>query len=141
MKKEKVILSFIATLIGLLVAGIAFYIYEVPKTITPPNIKTVSIVSPSPTITPSIFLNLNEPKDEDVVNKKIITVSGKTIADATVVILTDTSQEVVSPSIDGAFSTTINIENGQNFIEISAIAPNGESTRLTRTVTYSTEEF
>jgi len=139
MKKEKVILSFIATLIGLMVAGGAFYFYESSK--VPPKIKTISIISPTPTPKPSIFLSLDRPKDEEVVSKKVITISGKTIPDSIVSIITENSQDIITPALNGDFSTTINVDDSQNLIEITAIAPNGESAKALRTVTFSTEEF
>lgn len=70
MKIEKVVLSLLAVFLGLLVAGIAFYIYENAKTIPPPEIKTVSISPPTPTLKPSIFLSIDKPKDEEVFEKK-----------------------------------------------------------------------
>lgn len=141
MKKEKVIFSFIATLIGLLVAGSAFYFYESSKTVPDSNIKTITIISPTPTPKPSIFLTLDSPKDETVVSKKIITISGKTIPEAIVSIITKNAQDIITPALNGDFSTTITLEDGQNLIEITAISPNGEDVKHTRTVTFSMEEF
>jgi hypothetical protein len=140
MKNEKLILSIAAILFGLVVAGIAFFIFQTTKTV-PANTKIVSIVSPSPTPLPSISLTLDRPKDEEVVNDKVLTVSGKTQSNAVVVVLTDSSEDVVSPSADGAFSTTVNLSDGQNMLEVSSIAPNGESVIIKKTVTYSQEEF
>lgn len=141
MKKEKIILSFIATLIGLLFAGVAFYIYESSKAIPQEKIKTVKVTPPSPTPKKVIFLNLDKPKDEEVVSKKIITVSGKTTPDATIVILSKNFQEVVTPAENGDFSLTMTIEDGLNIVQVTAIAPNGEEAKLTRAITFSTEEF
>lgn len=131
----------LAVFFGLLVAGIAFYIYENTKTISPSEIKTVSIATPTPTLKPSIFLSIDKPKDEEVFEKKIISISGKTTVEAIVVILTNNDEEVLTPTNSGNFSTTTTIVDGQNLIEITAIAPNGESTRSLRTVTFSTEKF
>ena len=141
MKTEKLILYFIATLFGLIVAGIAFYLFQTTKTI-PSNKKTVSITnSPTPTPLPSIFLIVDRPKDEDVVNNKIVVVSGKTTTNAVVVVIANSYEDVVTPSANGDFSTSVNIADGQNVIEITSIAPNGESARIKKTVTYSQEEF
>ncbi|MDP2585737.1 MAG: hypothetical protein Q8P29_02550 [Candidatus Levybacteria bacterium] len=142
MKKEKLILSFIATLFGLLVAGIAFYLFQATKTV--PNTtttKTISITSPTPTRYPSISLTLDRPKDEEVVNSKILIVSGKTQSNAVIVVITDSSEDVITPSSKGDFSTTVNLDDGQNILEVIAIAPNGESVTSKKTVTYSQEEF
>lgn len=141
MKKEKVILSFIAAVIGLMVAGSAFYFYESAKTVQPSKIKTITIVASSPTPKPSIFLSLDRPRDEEVVSKKVITISGKTIPDAIVSIITQNSQDIITPALNGDFSTTVTVEDGQNLIEITAISPNGEDVKVTRTITLSTEEF
>lgn len=141
MKKEKVVLAFIAALIGLLVAGIAFYLYQSTKVVSPSKLKTSQVASPTPTPTSENFLTANQPKDEDVVNKKVVIVSGKTSPDATVVMLTSLDQQVVNPSTDGDFSTTVNIDDGENVIEITAALPNGQQSTVKRTVTFSTEEF
>jgi hypothetical protein len=141
MKKEKLILSFVAIFFGLLVAGIAFYLFQTTKTIPNSNSKTISLISPSPTIPPSISLTLDQPKDEAVVDSKVLVVSGKTQSNAVVVITTDSSEDVVTPSENGGFSTTVNLDNGQNMLEVTSIAPNGESVTIKKTVTYSQEEF
>ncbi len=141
MKTEKLILSFIATLFGLLVAGVAFYLFQATKTITPSNTKTISFASPSPTPLPSIFLTVDRPKDEEVVTSKILIVSGRSTGNAVVIVMTDSFEDVITPSANGDFSTSVSINDGQNIVEITAIAPNGESTTIKKTVTYSQEEF
>jgi hypothetical protein len=140
MNKEKIILSFIAIAFGLIVAGIAFYFYQTTKPIDN-NSKTISIVSPTPEAKPSITLTLDAPIDEEVVDKNELTVSGKTTSNATVVITTDISQDVITPEEDGKFSTTVTLDDGQNMLEVTAISPNGENVTIKRTVTYSEEEF
>jgi len=141
MKKEKLILYFVATLFGLLVAGIAFYLFQTTRTIPTTATKTITLASPTPTSAPSISLALNQPADEEVVNSKVLIVSGKTQSNAIVVVITDSSQDVITPSANGNFSTTVNLDNDQNILEVTAIAPNGESVTSKKTVTYSQEEF
>lgn len=141
MKQERVILSFIAVLIGLLVAGALFYFYQSTKVIPTSNTDTTNLSSPTPTEKPTIFLSLSKPENESVVTSKTLSIQGKVNPDATVIIITDSGQEVISPSAQGDFSTTVTIEEGQNLIEVRAILPNGETTKVERTVTYSTEEF
>lgn len=141
MKKERVLLSFIATLIGILVTAIAFYLYQSTKTIPPSKIKTISVSAPTPTPKPSIFLNISKPVDESVVSKKVITISGTTTSDATVIILTPIDQEIALPTPNGDFSTTIDIDDDQNVIEIISVRTNGEEIKVQKTITFSTEEF
>ena len=141
MKEEKLILSFVAIVFGLLVAGIAFYFFQTTKTVPNANTKTIPFVSPSPTSSPSISLTLDQPKDEEVVDSKKLAISGKTQSNAIVIVITDSSEDVITPLANGEFSTTVNLDDGQNILEIISIAPNGESVTIKKTVTYSQEEF
>jgi hypothetical protein len=141
MKKEKLILSFVATFFGLLVAGIVFYFYQTTKIVPDTTIKTIAVASPTPTAIPTISLILDRPKDEAVVDSKILVVSGKTQGNAVVVVITNSSEDVVTPTANGDFSTTVNLDDGENILEVISIAPNGESITIKRTVTYSQEEF
>lgn len=141
MNSEKIILSIIALLAGLLVAGAGFYFYQSTKAITPSDNKSISITPPTPTSSESAFLTISSPQDEEVVDKKVITVSGTTRKDAVILISSNTADEVVVPAQNGAFTTTIAIEDDQNKIEITAILPTGEEITEIRTVTYSTENF
>ncbi len=141
MKKDKLLRSFIATLFGLLVAGIAFYVFQATKIVDPSNTKVISFTTPTPMPAPSIFLTLDRPKDEEVVTSKILIIGGKTNSNAAVVVMTETFEDVITPSSNGDFSITALLDDGQNIIEVTAISPNGESATIKRTVTYSQEQF
>jgi len=142
MKAEKIILSFVALLAGLAAAGGAFYLYQSTKTIPEPSKKTLGINVPSPTPEKSnIFVTVDKPKDEEVVENKTVTITGKTAADAVIIISTPLSEEVITPATNGDFSSSVTIDDGQNQIEVIAVAPNGEQAKTTRTITFSTENF
>lgn len=141
MKQERVILSFIMVIIGLLVAGVAFYLYQGTKSV--PSSKTsILVASPTPTpITTSVYLNVSSPTDESVVGNKTVTVSGKTTPDATIVIMTNSDQKVIVPSGVGDFSTTIIITDGANLIRVTSFGSDGQSETIQKTITYSIEDF
>jgi len=141
MKQERVILSFIMVLIGLLVAGALFYFYQSTKAVSPSTTTIVNRITPIPTPKPKLYLSFNKLPDEQVVSNKTLSISGKTNPDATLIIITSADQQVIQPSTQGDFSTTITLDNGQNLIEIHSILPSGETIVTRRTVTYSTEEF
>lgn len=141
MKTEKIVLSFIAITVGVLVAGVIFYIYQATKTISPPKTKTVSIQTPSPIPKPTIFLTVDAPKDEEVFDKRTISISGKTAPSSIIIISTQTDDQVITPAQNGNFSTSVVIGDGQNIIEITTVLPSGEETKIIRTVTFSTETF
>ncbi|MBP9719001.1 MAG: hypothetical protein KBD46_00890 [Candidatus Levybacteria bacterium] len=141
MKTEKIVISFIAIFIGIVVAGIAFYIYQSTKVVPPSQTKTVSITPPTPTPKATIYLTLSAPLEGEVFDKKVITVSGKTVPGSLVILSTDVSDQVVSPTSVGDFSSTVTIGENGNTLTVTAIAPNGEQITQTRTVTFSTESF
>ena len=141
MKQERVILSFVAVLIGLLAAGVAFYFYQSTKTVSNPNQITLNAPSPTPTPRPTVYISLSNPNDETIVSSKTLTINGKTNPNATIIIYTSDDQQVIQPSTQGDFSTTIAIDDGENLIKITSILPGGEITSVQRTVTYSTENF
>ena len=143
MKTERLILSFVALLIGLGVAGAAFYFYQSTKVIKKEDKpKTISILSPTPTPDISGYvLTIDSPKDEEVVSRKTITISGKTASDATVIITTETDEQVISPAKNGNFNTTQTIIDGANILQITAVFPDGGEKHVTKTVCYTSESF
>ena len=140
MKQERVILSFVMVLIGLVVAGVLFYFYQSTK-VVPDRSTSSQITTPTPSPKPTIFLSLSQPINESVVANKTLTVSGKTEPGATVIVFTGSDQDILQPSAQGDFSTTITLASDQNIITVWAINPNGESASIQRTVTYSTDNF
>ncbi len=143
MKAERVILSFIAVVVGLVAAGGAFYLYQLTK-VVPDKDKTLSLlpkVSVSPTPDKANLLTLDSPTDEEVVNKKVITISGKTRSDAVIMVNSEDNDQVVNPASNGNFSVSLSIPDGTTIIYVTAIYPNGEEETIKRTVTFSTENF
>ena len=144
MKAERVFLSFIAVLVGLVAAGAAFYLYQMTKTIPPKNAEPLGVktkITPTPTPDKSNFLSIDSPKDEEVVAKKTITIAGKTAPDATLVISSEDSDQVVKPATNGDFTLSQTILDGTNVLKVTAIFSSGEEKSVTKTVTYSTESF
>lgn len=144
MNAEKVILSFVAVIAGLIVATLAFYLYQGTKVINP---KTTAIaqISAAPTELPikesNLFLTIDQPSNESVITTKALTVAGKTTPNTTVIVTSANNDQVFMSNSTGGFSTTINIDSGENKIIITAIASSGEEKQEIITVTSSTEQF
>ncbi len=147
MRKEKLILSFVAALVGILDAGIAFYFYQSTKEISIPDINTSQEEkkepSPSPTPTPQQKdeITISEPNDEAIVGKKTITIKGKTVKDSIVLVSSSSNSILTAASENGEFSTEFDIEEGVNVLQFTAFLPDGKEENTVRTVTYSTESF
>src|SRR4051812_8134696 len=110
MKTEKIVISFIAVFVGILFAGIAFYLYQSTRVVSSSQTKTVAISPPTPTPKATIYLSLETPAEGEVFDKKVVTISGKTTPGSLVVISTDVDDQVVSPSVIGNFSATATID-------------------------------
>lgn len=140
MRIEKIILAIAGILAGLFVAGIAFYIYQTTKTLSPTSIQTITVQKPTPSAN-DVPLVIENPADESVVTSKILQITGKTDSKATVVVTTDTNDVVVQPSSDGNFSLTITLDSGENRILITSIMPDGTESQKTLTVSQTTQDF
>ena len=144
MKAEKVILSFVAVFVGLLAAGVAFYLYQTTRTIPeekPQPLGTNTQMRVSPTPQDTNILTIDSPKDEEVSDKKVITVKGKTTKGTTVTVSTQDSDQIVKPADNGEFTFTQTIPDGTSIIQFSAIFPDGQEKKVLKTVTFSTESF
>lgn len=142
MKAERLILSLIALFIGLLVAGGAFYIYQMTKQIPQNKSDTITIKShPTPTPSSNGYLTVDSPKDASLADRKTINISGKTLPGSTIVISTESDDQVVKPTSTGSFNLTETIDDGVNIISITSIFPDGTEKTIKKLVTYTTEDF
>lgn len=144
MRAEKIILSLVAIIVGLGAAGVAFYLYQMTKTVPASKTQGISIqnqITPTPTPNTRNFLTVENPKDESVSSSKTITISGKTEPGATIIVSTENNDQVVNAASNGDFTLTNAIDSGTNVIQITAVFTNGEEKKVIRTVTYSTESF
>ncbi len=146
MKAERVILSFIAVLVGLMVAGGTFYVYDhYFKSAPKPAVQIITVkptLIPSPTSAPKgDFFTITEPTDESVLTTHAITVSGKATKGSIIVVSTTSSDQVGVAANDGTYSLSTTIDNDTNPLYITAIFPDGTEQTMVRTLTYSTQQF
>jgi hypothetical protein len=143
MKAEKVILSFVAVFVGLIAAGVAFYLYQTTKVIPDQSKPTATKVAIQATPTPSgsDTFTVDTPQDEQVFDKKLITIKGTTVKGAVVTVSTDNTDQVVQPADNGSFTLTQTIPDGTSVVQVSAIFPDGTQKSINKTVTFSTANF
>ncbi len=141
MKTERVVLSVVAIFIGLLVAGVAFFIYQSTRSLNPSKIPTITIANPTPTPALDIYLTVDSPADESVQSTKSLTITGRTTPGATLIVTSDATDQVVTPATNGNYSVTTTLSSGENVISLTAISPSGEEVQKSITITYSTENF
>lgn len=144
MKAEKVILSFVAVFVGLIAAGVAFYLYQSTKVIptdqTKPSATAVNIQPTKAPVATDVF-TVDSPTDEQVFGQKLITIKGTSVKGATITVSTDDSDQVVQPADNGDYTLTQTIPDGTSVVEFTAIFPDGTEKTIERTVTFSTANF
>lgn len=144
MRAEKVILSFVAVFVGLIAAGVAFYLYQTTQTIptdqTKPSATKISILPKKISTNTDIF-TVETPTDGQVFDQKLINIKGTAVKGATITISTDDNDQVVQPADNGDFTLTQTIPDGTSIIEFSVIFPDGMEKKIDRTVTFSTANF
>lgn len=84
-------------------------------------------------------LNLSEPTEATTVSQPVITISGTTSGEATVLISGGASDLVIDST--GRFTTSYTLLEGENELTISAIGANGEQATTTRNIFYTTESL
>ncbi|HRN96317.1 MAG TPA: hypothetical protein PLD54_02630 [Candidatus Levybacteria bacterium] len=144
--KERIIIVFVAVIIGLVLTTVGYLLYQSFDTpATPsPNEQVQNPTQPvttSPTPDKSFFITVTEPQPESITNKRTITVTGTTNPGNTVVISSNQDDVVAQPKDDGTFSTTITINAGTNVLVARAVNAQGDSVEETRIVTFVSEDF
>lgn len=125
---------------GILGLAIAFGAWRANQVLTPQNQVSQTKASPSPTpTTTELSLIITSPEDESVVNQNEITVEGKTIPSATVVITSQSGEIIVVSEQDGSWSGQIELDPGANIITVTAFSREGESVEKQMTLAFSTE--
>lgn len=144
--KERIIIVFVAVIIGLVLTTVGYLIYQSFQTPSTPPTDTTTTKSEqqtqlSPTPDKSFFITITEPQPESITDKRTVTISGTTNPGNTVIISSNQDDVVAEPKADGTFSTSITINAGPNVIIARAMNDNGESVEETRVVTFVSEDF
>lgn len=79
-------------------------------------------------------LVLTSPEIGQITQQDQITVSGTAEPDAVVVVFVNTEESILTADGDGSFTTTITLEPGANFITVTTVADDGQTTTIDRLV-------
>lgn len=140
--KERLIIVFVAVAIGLIVTTAAFFIYQSTKSINKESAtKNKAKINTVGRTNGKLYLTIDEPKDEAVFSTRTIQLKGRTNAENTLIVSSNQEDVVASPTDDGTYAITLNIDVGTNKIIVKAVAPDGSEIEETKVVSFSTEEF
>jgi len=147
MKKELIIAILIGVILGFTITGL-FWIKKRGKINLPLAEESVQEEVPEekPTSTPTpiektVSLEIEEPENEIISQTEKLTIKGKSIPSATIVVVWEEGEDILVANEDGKFETEITLIGGENIIDISAYDDEGNSTSKTITATYSTAKI
>lgn len=138
--KERIVIIFIAVTLGLLATTIGFFLYEGAKPSKVITDKAPSQAAVRPAKNDGITLKITAPQNESLTSNRTVQVKGVTDPENTIVISTNESDTVVSPTSQGDFTASLSIDAGVNKLIVEAIAPSGENKKEIRTISFSTED-
>lgn len=140
--KERLIIVFVAVAIGLIVTTAAFFIYQSTRSISKESAtKNKTKTNTAGRLDGKLYLTIDEPKDEAVLTTRTIQLKGRTNAENTLIVSSNQEDVIASPTADGTYAITLNIDVGTNKIIVKAVAPDGSEIEEARIVSFSTEEF
>jgi len=139
--KERLIIIVLAIISGLVITTIAFFIYQnfISKTNT--ATEKVNTQEAAPEASKDLLLEISDPLDGSLTDKRTISVKGSTNPENVVVVSSNQEDNSGKPTTDGKFSISVTIDAGANFIVVRSIAPDGNEIKKEIVVTYTTEEF
>lgn len=86
-----------------------------------------------------LFLTLESPSDETLVENNTLVVKGKTLPNTTVVFYTEENDGSAESNASGEFEGTIPLVSGINTLTVAAFGENGEEESMTVDVVYDQE--
>jgi len=136
----------IAIVIGLVIGGVIIGgIYRAKTAID----KHLSSALPAATATPTsetqenpgLPLNITTPIDGSVTDTAKLELSGNTLKDTYITILTEKNEYIIVPSDTGNFSQEITLIKGANTIIVTVYTQDGNKTEKTLNLVYTTADL
>ena len=110
-----------------------------PEKLEKPELEKLE-TTPTPTL-PPVSLTIDEPKDESIIDKEKVNLSGKSDPRAILAIFTEEGELIIEADEEGRFQTEIKLVEGANEITVTAFDDEGNEASQSMTVVYSTAEL
>lgn len=141
MKKEVLIAIIIGFSVGLVIAFGLWTANKSLKQVTPKN-EALKFQTDQTTPTPiAQSLTINSPTEDFISNQEKINVTGKATPEATVVIVYQEGEKILTADPQGLFSVEITLLGGANEIKISSFEQDGNENSVIINGVYSTAEI
>lgn len=140
MKKEVILAISIGFALGLIITFGIWTANQSLKNLPQPSPKASVAPSPSP-VSSSAALVISSPDDESLVATDTTPLSGTTIPNATLLVVSENSEQTAVADASGNFSLDVNLITGFNTITVYSYAADGQETSQSLTITYSTAKI
>jgi len=141
MRKEVLIAIIIGFGLGLVITFGIWTANKALKENAPTTTAEPEISEETPSPVPAVELIITSPEDNTISETETIEVSGQTSAGAIIAIVYPEGEKILEADEKGNFTSEISLVGGDNLIEISAFNRQGDQTKKTITVVYSTAKL
>jgi len=136
MKKEILLAIFVGLALGLIITYGAYRARKSDLDLAEQaSTTTETETEPSPTS----LIALHSPEDETIQDQESVTVAGTTTITSFVVIFINDEEHITQSDESGNFSIEAKLEKGSNIITVYSLDEDGNSTKIERTVIYTTQ--
>ncbi len=147
LKKEIIIAIIIGLVISLIIGGGIFRAKQAlnhihsQQTPSPSSSASTSANLAQDSSKPKLFLKITSPHDNYLSKEDQLTLTGETLPNTYITIVTDKSEYLIVPNKVGQFSQSIQLIKGANLIKVTVYTKTGQHQTKTLTVVYTTAEI
>ncbi|MBI3384714.1 hypothetical protein HY030_00800 [Candidatus Gottesmanbacteria bacterium] len=139
---ETVIALVLGVILGVLAASSFWFLKNHKFTLSLPTNKVINIkttTTPTPLKEKLFSLEISSPSDLSIVNTATPNLSGKSSPNTLIIISLTNGDEVLRTDAEGNFQKLINLNEGLNYISVTAISAIGQTEQVNLAVVYETK--
>ncbi len=139
---ETVIALVLGIILGVLAASSFWFLKNHKFTFSLPVSKVTNMkATPTPmSLKEKLFsLEISAPMDQSIVNTTTHNLSGKSSPNTLIIVSLAAGDDVVRTDAEGNFQKIINLNEGLNYVTVTAISDAGQSQQVNLTVVYETK--
>lgn len=138
---ETVIALVLGIILGVLSASSFWFLKNHKFNLSLPQkvINSKISLSPTPPKEKLFTLEISAPADQSIVNTATPNLTGKSSPDTLIIISLPSRDEVLRTDTEGNFQKLINLNEGLNYISVTAVNTAGQSQQINLTIVYESK--
>ena len=139
--KTFIISQMLILILGLIYIGSLYYIINIKDLPVTARSKSPFSILPVTKQLTVLDLELDQPDDEILVFDSMVLISGRTFPNTEVLVASGEKDLIVTSNEEGSFSTSFELEEGVNLIQVAVFSQTGDPKIIEKTIFYSEEEI